>query len=581
MPTIQDLFMKEHYGWDKVPFKEENEDWDRLALEDAAEERIPLTPSQFVETAVMMPNPHTRRLENFSFGERGYLQTVYDCQSPRILMMCGRQVEKSTTLANKMLAYSCLIPHFKTLYVSPSSTQTKEFSKTRIKEMLETCPDLRTWFPPNLVDNILEKKAINRSQITLRYAFLNADRCRGLSADLIALDEFQDLLLDNIPVIEEAASHSAFKWFIYSGTPKSLDNPIQHYWETYSTKNEWAVPCDRHGLPGDPSTWHWNILGEQNIGLKSLICDKCGEKIYPEHKHSQWVKTGSPSENFDIYEGFRVPQLMVPWMDWKNILTKYNQYPRPRFFNEVLGMSFDSGQRPLVQQDMIDNCDSSLSMEAEELQLFIKKHPSHRLYAGIDWGADSNNSYTVLTIAAYIDGKFTVLFMHRFSGPEAEPKVQIEKLKKLIGAFKIHRVGVDYGGGFWPNDELLRTFGSQRIIRYQYSSPKTLMSYDSDKGRYMVHRSEIMSVVFNAIKRRDVFRFPNWQEFQSPFGNDFLAIFSEYNERRRITEFKKSPNTTDDAFHSFVFCFMASLVDHPRVDLIIPNAKVDRQLYDL
>ena len=179
--------MKEHYGWDKVPFKEENEDWDRLALEDAAEERIPLTPSQFVETAVMMPNPHTRRLENFSFGERGYLQTVYDCQSPRILMMCGRQVEKSTTLANKMLAYSCLIPHFKTLYVSPSSTQTKEFSKTRIKEMLETCPDLRTWFPPNLVDNILEKKAINRSQITLRYAFLNADRCRGLSADLIAL----------------------------------------------------------------------------------------------------------------------------------------------------------------------------------------------------------------------------------------------------------------------------------------------------------------------------------------------------------------------------------------------------------
>lgn len=573
--------MQERYSWDYVPKKEERDDWDRLGQEEEAEEKIPLTPSQFVETSIMMPNPHTRRLESFSFAERGYLQTVYDCQSPRILMMCGRQVEKSTTLANKMLSYSCLIPHFKTLYVSPSSTQTKEFSKTRIKEMMETCPVLRTWFPANLLDNILEKKAINRSQITLRYAFLNADRCRGLSADLIALDEFQDLLLDNIPVIEEAASHSAFRWFIYSGTPKSLDNPIQHYWENYSTKNEWAVPCERHGLPKDPSTWHWNILGEQNIGLKHLICDKCGEQIHANHPMAQWVKTGNPSDNYDIYEGFRVPQLMVPWMDWKNILTKYNQYPRPKFFNEVLGVSFDSGQRPLTQQDMIDNCTPTLEMTPEALQEFVKSHSGHRLYAGIDWGADSNSSYTVLSICAYIDGKFTVLFMHRFSGPEAEPKVQITKIKKLISAFKIHRIGVDYGGGFWPNDELLRAFGSQRVIRYQYSSPKTIMKFDSDKGRYMVHRSEIMSVVFNAIKRRDVFRFPNWQEFQSPFGGDFLSIFSEYNERRRITEFKKSPNTTDDAYHSLVFCFMASLIDHPRVDLIIPNAKVDRELYDL
>ena len=581
MPVNKGIYMKEQYSWDYSEPKVESDDWERIAQEDAATELIPLTPSQFVETSILMPDPHTRRLEPFSFADRNYLQTVYDCQAPRILMMCGRQVEKSTTLANKMLAYSCLIPHFKTLYVSPSSTQTKEFSKTRIKEMQETCPDLRTWFPSTLTDNILEKKAINRSQITLRYAFLNADRCRGLSADLIALDEFQDLLLDNIPVIEEAASHSAFKWFIYSGTPKSLDNPIQHYWENYSTKNEWAVPCERHGFANDPSTWHWNILGEANIGLKSLICDKCGHAINPQHPLAQWVKTGNPSDNYDIYEGFRVPQLMVPWMDWKNILTKYNQYPRPRFFNEVLGFSFDSGQRPLTQTDMIDNCDATLEMSAESLQKFIQTHRGHRLYAGIDWGADSSNSYTVLTIATYVQGVFTVLFMHRFSGPEAEPKEQIAKIKKLIEVFNVTRVGVDYGGGLWPNDELLRAFGSQRIVRYQYSSPKTLLSYDTDKGRYMVHRSEIMSVVFNAIKRRNVFRFPNWQEFQSPCGADFLAIFSEYNERRRITEFKKSPNTTDDAFHSFVFCFMASLVDHPRVDLIIPNAKVDRQLYDL
>ena len=60
----------------------------------------------------------------------------------------------------------------------------------------------------------------------------------------------------------------------------------------------------------------------------------------------------------------------------------------------------------------------------EDMANFVKTRGSHRLYAGIDWGADSNSSYTILTICAYISGKFTLLFAHRFSGPEAEPKVQ-------------------------------------------------------------------------------------------------------------------------------------------------------------
>ena len=546
--------------------------------QEAVDNRVRVLPSQFVETAVLMPDAHTRSLVPFSFGERRYLKDIYDIKAPRVLLMCGRQVEKSTTLGNKMLAYSCLIPHFRVLYVSPSSTQTKEFSKTRLKEPLETCPDLRTWFPTNLTDNVFEKKAINRSQLTLRYAFLNADRCRGLSADLIAMDEFQDLLLDNIPVIEEAASHSAFKWFIYSGTPKSLDNPIQYYWDSYSTKNEWAVPCERHGLPNNPGSWHWNILGEKNIGINSLICDKCGEPIDAAHPLAKWVRTGNPNPKFDTFEGYRIPQLMVPWISWSNILTKYNSYPRGRFYNEVLGMSFDSGQRPLTRQDVYDNCDPEFSMAAEALKEIKSKLFSAKIYAGIDWGQDSTNSYTVLTLAAYMDGFFRVFFAHRFSGAESEPRAQIAKIKKFIDTFSITRVGVDYGGGYWPNDELLRNFGSQRIIRYQYSTPKTIMKYDSNKGRFLVHRSEVMSAVFNSIKRRTVFRFPKWSEFGSPFGSDMLSIFSEYNERTRMTEYKKSPSTTDDTFHSLVLCFLASLVDHPRPDIIVPSSEKDRSL---
>ena len=547
------------------------------AYEEAAQSYYQLAPTDFVSQAIRFPNPNTRELAPFNFNERPYLRRIYDTPSQRILLMTGRQVEKSTTLSLKAYTYTCLIPHFRVLYVSPSSTQTKQFSNDRVRELLATSPALRVWFPERLTDNVFEKKAVNRSQITLRYAFLNADRCRGLSADMILKDEFQDLLLDNIPVIDESSSHSPFRIFVDSGTPKTEDNPIHQYWTAYSTQNEWAVPCERHGLPKDPGSWHWNILDEPNIGTKGLICSKCGHLINPMHPRATWVQTNRPDPSGMVYEGFRIPQLMVPWISWADLLVKYNDMPRPKFMNEVMGRSFDSGQRPLTQEDVRENCDPELEMSKECIQKLLKRVTSP-IYAGIDWGQDSTKSFTILVLATYVDGKFTVFFAHRFEGPEADTAVQLNKIMRFISQFRVRRVGVDYGGGHWPNGELLRSFGKDRVVRFQYSNPKELMTWDPRVDRYKVHKHEVLGSIFNAIKRRDVFRFPRWEDWRRPFAQDMLAIFSEYNERTRMTEFKKSLNTTDDTMHAIVFAFLASCADNPRPDVFRPSIQVDRAL---
>jgi len=538
------------------------------------------TPHNFTESFVQMPNPHSRKLESFSFEERRYLIDVYNCMDERILLKCGRQVEKSTTLGNKILSYSGMIPHFKTLFVSPSSTQTKEFSKTRIKGAIDTSPDLQAWFDQSTVDNVFEKSAINFSKIVLRYAFLNADRVRGVSADFTCIDEIQDIYLDLIPVIEEASSHSPFKWFLYSGTPKSLDNPIEYLWTNNSTQNEWAVPCDRHGVKSDPSTWHWNILTENNITRDYLACDKCGREIRPNHPLSQWVSTGDPDPDGQVYQGFRIPQLMTPWIKWEDLWAKYNDYPRVQFYNEVLGESYDSGERPLTLENLKANCNSVIDMNEEAVIAFRAAHPTARLYAGIDWGSDSNKSYTVIVICTYINNRFTLIYAYRFTGQEASTHVQIAKIKKLLALLRVHRAGTDYGGGVWPNDQLLREFGSNRILRYQYASAHNIVEYSDKLGRFIVNRTEIMTIIFNGIKRNDTFTFPSWLYFKEPFGSDFLSIFSEYNEKRRMVEYKKSVNDTDDTFHAFVTCFLASLVDTPRPDLIIPSSVRDHAIAD-
>lgn len=646
----------------------------------------------------------------------------------------GFITHNSTLLGNRLLSYSCINTALNSLYVSPTNMQAKVFSQDRLAEPMATSNYLKSWTTTKLSDSVFLKKFINRSQITLRYAYLNADRClagdslvlltdgnlidirklaqvgepvniittdtdnvphtalatrprstgirpvivvhtnyavplrctpdhrimtlrgwveaqnlvssdfissvsnlnptisswvkvqyietapiheemfcltvegyerfianglvvsncRGIPADIVALDEIQDILTDNIPVIEECASHSTLTIggevhrggiFIYSGTPKSLDNTLEKYWSEQSTQNEWIVPCHRHSIqtPGGPVTkLYWNILTEDHIGSNSLVCEKCHKPIHPMDPEAKWasmnakiLKSATIKKPF---EGFRISQLMVPWVKHNDILQKQATYSRDKFYNEVLGKSYDSGTRPLTRQDLMDNTDPRLLLTPEYQEYLLKfLGAAFPVYAGIDWSGGSGGSYTVLSLGAYMgDSRFTIFYVHRFEGKESEPQIQIEEISRIINKFRVQLVGCDYGGGFWPNDELTRRFGFQRIPKYQYAQISTKVMWQDGLKRFLVHRTEVMSDIFNAIKRRNIFRFPNWEQFQSPFGEDCLNIFSEYNEQIRQNVYKKSPNCTDDTFHSIVLCFLASMIRNPRPDIVAPTANAGR-----
>jgi Phage terminase large subunit (GpA) len=560
--------------WDYEP-EVKPSDWNDEEIAANQKILIDVPPSQFVEFSVKVADKATQKLTNFSFANRRYLKLPYDTPSKRVLFKCGRQVEKSTTLGNKCLAYACLNNNFNILYVSPTNQQSKVFSQDRLKEPIETSEILRAWTTTQLSDNVFHKQFINRSQIKLRYAYHNADRTRGIPADLVLIDEIQDIITDNIPVIEQCASHSPFRMFLYSGTPKSTDNPIEKYWTDYSTQNEWVVPCDRHGVPGDMSTWHWNVLGERNLGKEGLVCDKCGNLIHALRPESQWaaLNPGVIKRLSEPFEGFRIPQLMVPWLKWSEILHSYETSSTAVFNNEVLGLSYDTGLRPLTKQDVIDNCTPGI-LKTESCLTGIKKALGQvsPVYAGIDWGT-GEGSYTVISLGAYMNGFFTIFFCHRFEGQELEPPVQLDLIKQLIKHWDVKLIGCDYGGGFDRNDDLTRSIGKNKIWKYQYSQPGTKVKWDPELSRFLVHRTEVMSDVFNAIKRKDVLRFMDWAHFENPFGKDMLNIFSEYNEHTRQIEYKHSPDCTDDAFHSILLCFLVSMMRHPRLDVLRPDAR--------
>lgn len=561
------------------PYEYTDEEVEEYPSGGPAYQALSTTPSQFTTFAIYVPVHGD--LQQFSFAERRYLQAIYDSDATRKVIMAGRQVEKSTMLGNMALAYMSLVPGFRVLYVTPSHQQTKVFSRDRIKEPIETSPHLVNFTNTRMLQNVLERKFVNRSQITLRFAFLNADRVRGIPADAINIDEFQDVLLDNVPVIEECASHSAWKLFTYSGTPKSLDGSLEHYHAKFSTQNEWVVPCRHHGTPNDPGSWHWNVLSEDNIGKKGLICDKCGELIDAKDPDCQWAALNPNPKVEKPFEGYRIPQLMVPWIEWVDILDKQRKYSRAKFYNEVLGRSYDSGTRPLTRQDMIDNADDRVKIRNYK-KVAKQFSGSVPIFLGVDWGT-GEGTYTVVTLGGYMPWApdyFTFFFMHRFEGVETEPKIQIEKITNLVRMMNVQVIGADYGGGFWPNDELTRSFGAEKVKKYQWvGNVKKKIKFDPQLGipRFLCHRTEVMSDFFNAVKRRDVFRFPCWADFEDPFAADFLNIFSEYNDRLRMNVYKHAPGMPDDSCHSALYCFLASFFHKKRPDVILPEKEVDRE----
>lgn len=550
-------------------------------LSSASTKEVPdlpeLRPSEFTELALWMPaedglGEDGKGYNRFSFDGRRHMRQIYDTSARRILLKCARQVEKSTLLGNISLAYMSLLTAYKVLYVNSSATQAKTFSADRIKDPIETSPILRRFTTQMLSSNILEKQFINRSKITLRYAFLNADRTRGIPAEMLAIDEIQDILSSNIPVIEQTVAHApeSRRRYLYSGTPKSLDNTIEAYWANQSTQNEWAVPHDcKMGEAGR----YWNILGEKNIGKKGLICSNCGAVIDPMTEDAQWAAMVEYDPEDTPYEGYRIPQLMVPWKPWSEILHDYRRYPRDRFYNEVLGISFDSGLRPLTRGQVRTACNPDLSMR--DIDNYRKIGYSQPIFAGIDWGT-GENSYTVIALGTYVNSVFRVFFIHRFVGEDVEPDRQLARISELIDYFNVTIAMCDYGGGFYPNNTLTRRFGIKRIHRLQWMArTNKKFSYDQKMGRWKGSRTELMSDVFNAIKRagsgRRMVEFPRWEEFKEPYAQDLLNIFSEYSEQVRQIQYKHAVDKPDDSMHAITYCLLASSLKYPRHDIFIPR----------
>lgn len=385
------------------------------------------------------------------------------------------------------------------------------------------------------------------------------------------LDEIQDFIGSEIPVIMECTSHFLDARILMAGTPKSHDNPIEDYWKA-TTQNEWIVKCQHCGKQ--------NFLDETNIAPTEFyvkgklppgpVCAKCAKPIYP-HLHGRWV---SFRQNSPI-QGYRIPQLMVPWIcglsaQWEKLLWKRDNYPFGQFYNEVLGLSYDNASKPVTRDELISCCRDFGLWNPALLNNHIAESKKYHLTAGVDWGEGNDGSeksptgkirsasYTVLTIGAYVNQKvWRPLLIKRYMGKEIDPDYVVKDIARICSTLGVVLCGVDWGHGWGVNNHLVRLIGPKRVVQYQYLPKlKQRLKWDPIGFRYHVLRNFMMSEIFFDIKQQFI-EFPRWSEFE-PYAKDILSIYSEYVEYRREIRYDHKSSETDDGFHSLLYAKLTS-----------------------
>lgn len=505
-----------------------------------------MRPSELVAASVQING------KAFDFSERKHLVRVYDTDVQSIVLKCARQVEKSTTASIQSATFLATHPYASVLYAAPTLQQARFFSRQRYQPIVA---DFQRPLAGLLIKERDQYSVDYRTYAKGRYIVFvhgqdNGSAARGYSSDLLLVDEIQDHETDALPVIEETQAHSAYKKRLYTGTPKSNQNAIEAYWRR-SNQCEWLVKCQHCNT--------YQVMCEQSVTPNDIICLSCKRPL--DRSNGAWVAT---SQSSDI-AGFRVSQLMVPWVTPKELWTKLTTYSRANFYNEVLGLSFDSAMVPFPAESFVP---PRVDYEREFMEtLDGTEWANGETYAGVDWGT-GDPSKTVITIGGITqDGAACLLYQKYFLTPhEMEVDTQVGMIADLLRKYRVRQCFVDYGAGLLQATQLRKIF-RERVMMVQYVNMSATgrkgkpWSYDMQKGIVQIKKAYLISDLQMAHDHCSII-YPGasmaaLHRLITDMSNEYL----EYRLTSRAASeeiFYDHPiGTTDDGLHSLAYMWLA------------------------
>jgi hypothetical protein len=502
----------------------------------------------------------------------------------RTLLVCARQVGKSTHIAAQGVLQAASINRFKVLYMAPQFEQIRRFSHQYIRQFVHESYIKSMLMDDTCVDSVMQKTFKNGSELWFSFAKLSVDRIRGLSVDGIRMDEIQDLNPEFLDIVRECMSASERRSEMYAGTSKTVDNVIEQL-RLQSSQAEWFMKC--------LSCNHWNIPTVEGSGPglgvmemirpEGLCCAKCHSLLQPENGF--WVHRYE--ERSGSFPSYHVPQVVAPVhyanpKNWRSLILKRELISPATFINEVLGEACDEGQRLVSQTDL--KAVGVLEANSKDNAANAFKYVDRVL--GVDWGGKGTRfqSMTAAAVACYMpEGKIDIMFGHVFP-PMMDSVLETKEVIDIANQFKCTAISHDVAVAGEVRLSIMRSIGvpDSRLINCRYAasgSIKSMLQFVpptdiNPTSYYNLDKSKVIAAVCLAIKNKNI-RFPQYDSMLDLAGQNimdhFLAVYEENSESIFGTErryIRRNPGMPDDFLHAVAFAVITLWRRYPE---LIPN----------
>lgn len=422
----------------------------------------------------------------------------------RTVWRTARQMGKSVNVNGLApLIMPFVVPSFSQLTVTPRFSQAQWLASETVGGLIKNCLIKNLLVDSESTNTQATRSLMNDNKLVYTFAFLDCDRVRGLSADVLRIDECQDINWGFLPVLEQIISQSEYNISTYTGTPKSSENVLEWLWNQ-SSQAVWTTRCSHCN--------HWNHASTAEdlldmIGEKTVICAKCGRPIDPA-LDGQYVHA-HPERRWE-FRGFTMSQPIHPGHyrkphKWRELLKKRDSYPDWMFYNEVLGECKDSASRLLPLSSLRPVCCGGKNDINTAARL---AHKCQATSIGVDWGGGGNNksgeiSYPAVVLSGLLPGHGDVvqtLYVERLNR-QSSVEDTIKRVSDLYAKLRPNYVAHDFGGAGNVWEWTLCEMGVpiEKIVPFTYvnsshrevvylpdAGPGSRVSYSLDKTRSLV-----------------------------------------------------------------------------------------------
>jgi hypothetical protein len=537
-------------------------------LEDAVQ-RLP-PPEQSTSFAPYLPLFFSLKGKPLTLHRHFTLDPMYQRRLPwRTVYKCARQVGKSLNVSASNLASSAVRPYFQTLFVTPLFEMARRLSSNYVRPLILESPIRNLLINSRCEKSVLQKTLSNQAMLHFSFAFLDCERCRGLSVDRCNFDEVQGFDPAFLPIIAETMSASVeFGISCYTGTPMTLDNTLELLWQE-SSMAEWIIPCDcgHYNIPALGYDIEKMIGPVKNIGLygTGLVCGKCGKPI--DAARGEWVPRFP--ERAPVFSGVHIPQIILPLhyedeRKWSELVYKRDHILRATYLNECLGEACDQGVRLVSLSDLRRASQLDWTLDQAATTNFRNKY--EMIAMGVDWGGGGKSQESTTAIAVVgirPDGKLDTLYLERLDA-NATDEEELTRIAALYRHYRCDWFAHDFAGAGRVKDTQVRQgiIAGERIMPMQYvaTGARNLVVHhpptaDSFRYYYSFDKTWSLSLLLQLIKGEQL-RFPKNDEKLDKLLADFLALTEEKRERTFVGDvylIKRAGNTPDDVAHAVNF----------------------------